>query len=314
MLDFFAKQKLPIILTIIGFFLTIISYFDVTDIAKLQISRTNNPIYPTYILGVVLILIAISLYIIEEDLLTILFSRNTLGWTKLGKVIKLEKGFGAKFRESEVNIIFGRIESLENSDFERTLIVLPANEFFDEDCIKDKRSSLGAFIQEKYPNQTEKIQLLIKEKLETLPNETVEKETGIFEKSYGIGSSVFLDQPLSSKQKILFLPITTKRVREGLRTEMYYVFKCINEIQRVVTDKRLDSVYIPLIGSGHGGLKKDVALFSMLLAVCDMINQPSGHNIRSFNVIVFQANPKEEPGVSPKNVKHLLKTTIGMFY
>ena len=191
---------------------------------------------------------------------------------------------------------------------------MPANEFFDEDCINDKRSSLGAFIQEKYPNQTEKIQLLIKEKLERLPNETVEKETGIFEKSYGIGSSVFLDQPLSSKQKILFLPITTKRVREGLRTEMYYVFKCINEIQRVVTDKRLDSVYIPLIGSGHGGLKKDVALFSMLLAVCDMINQPSGHNIRSFNVIVFQANPKEEPGVSPKNVKHLLKTTIGMFY
>ena len=51
---------------------------------------------------------------------------------------------------------------------------------------------------------------------------------------------------------------------EGLRAEMSYIFKAVNEIQRTVADKRLSSVYVPLIDSGHGGLKKEVALFSML--------------------------------------------------
>lgn len=313
MFQFLEKQKHPVILSALGFLLVITSYFEVADITKLQISRAASPIYPLYILGVLLIVSSILLYIFEENPADHSFGNSTFGWLTLGKVKKTKNGFSSVVNSSAINIIFGRIDEIE-SDAETSLIVLPSNEFFDDECINDKRSALGAFIQAKYPNQTEQIQCLIKERLMNLPSQDVEKETGIFQKSFGVGTCIFLDQPLSSKQKILFLSVTTKRAGEGLRAEMSYIFKAVNKIQGIVADKRLSSVYVPLIGSGHGGLKKEVALFGMLLAVCDALTRPSGHSIKSFNIIVFQASEKDKPNVSPEIAKRLLKTTTGMFF
>lgn len=313
MFQFLEKQKHPVILSALGFLLIIVSYFDVSDIAKLQISRASSPIYALYILGVFLILTSIIIYILEENSINSFLGNSTLGWLTLGKIRKTDNGFSSVVNSSTINIVFGRIESLE-SDAATSLIVLPSNEFFDDECINDRRSALGAFIQAKFPNQVDLIQDLIKERLINLPSKDVEKETGIFQQSFGVGTCIFLDQPLSSKEKILFLSVTTKRAGEGLRAEMSYIFKAINKVQTVVADKRLSSVYIPLIGSGHGGLKKEIALFGMLLAVCDALSRPSGHNIKSFNIVVFQSSEKDKPSVSLETAKHLLKTTTGMFF
>jgi hypothetical protein len=312
MFQFLEKQKYPVILSALGFIFVISSYFEVTDIAKLQISRAIVPIYPLFILGLSLILISIFLHISEETSPVYVFDKSIFGLLALDKVKKLKNGFRTVINSSAINIIFGRIELIE-IDTDTSLIVLPSNEFFDDECINDKRSSLGAFIQAKYPNQTDKVQSLIQEKLVELPFQNVEKETGVLQRSYGVGTSIYLDQPLSSKQKILFLSVTTKRAKEGLRAEISYVFKAINKIQGVVADKRLSTVYIPLIGSGHGGLKKEAALFGMLLAVCEMLARPSSHGIKSFNIIVFQASEKDKPNILPENAKRLLKTATGMF-
>ena len=311
MFQFLEKQKYPVILSAFGFLLVMASYFEV-NIANRHISKAINPIYPLYILGIFIIGISIFLYIFEEISLDHILGKSTFHWLKLGKVKKIKNGFRAIVNSSEINIIFGRIESIDN-DFDTSLIVLPANEFFDDECINDKRSALGAFVQAKYPNQTDQIQYLIKERLENLPSQDVEKEPGIVQQSYGIGTGIFIEQPLSSKQKILFLSVTTKRTGEGLRAEMSYIFKAVNEIQRIVADKRLSSVYVPLIGSGYGGLRTEVALFAMLVAVCEVMNRPYG-NIKSFNIIVFQANDKDKPNVSPETAKSLLKATTGMFF
>jgi hypothetical protein len=312
MFQFFEKQKYSVILSAFGFLLVIISYFDVADIAKLQISRTTNPAYPLYVLGITLILISICLYIFEEDSLARIFGESAIGWLTPRKVKKLKDGFSSTVNRSTIKVIFGRIDVIENNA-EKSLIVLPANEFFDDECIKDRGSALGAFMQAKYPNQIDQVKQLIDNKLEGFSSMEVEKKAGKFQKSYGIGASIFLDQILSTKHKILLVSVTTMRAGEGLRAEMSYIFRAINETLSIVADQRLRSVYIPLIGSGHGGLKKEVSLFVMLLAVCEVLHRPYGHNVEEFNIIVFQASEKDKPSISSEVVKHLLKTTTGMF-
>jgi hypothetical protein len=312
MFQFFEKQKYSVIIGAFGFLLVIISYFDVADIAKLQISRATSPVFPLYVLGIILILISICLYIFEEDSLARIFGKSPVGWLTPGKVNKLKSGFSSTINMSTINIIFGRIDVIEGNA-EKSLIVLPANEFFDDECIRDKVSALGAFMQAKYPNQIEEIKKLIDDKLKDLPFVEVEKKAGKFQKSYDIGTGVFLDQILSTKHKILLVSVTTMRAGEGLRAEMSYIFRAVKETLSIAADQRLSSVYIPLIGSGHGGLKKEVSLLAMLLAVCEVLYRPYGHNVEEFNIIIFQASEKDKPSISSEGVKHLLKTTTGMF-
>ncbi|MGK7873482.1 MAG: macro domain-containing protein [Xenococcaceae cyanobacterium] len=312
MFKFLENQKYPVILIVFGCLLAIISFFEVSDITKLQISRSAEPIYSLYVLGLILILISIFLYFSDENAPKQFLGKAPLGWLKTGSIRNLKNGFSSVITDSVINVIFGIIESIEREP-ERSLVVLPANEFFDDECINDKRSSLGAFIQAEYPNQIDNIKNLINKDLEKIPSQEVEKETGVVQLSYGIGTGIYLDQPLSSKNRILFLSVTTKRAGEGLRAEMSYIFKAVNEIQRIVADKRLRSVYVPLIGSGHGGLRKEVALFGMLLAVCGVLTRPSGRSIKEFNIVVFQANENHQPSVSPNSAKRLLGITTGMF-
>jgi hypothetical protein len=315
--QFLKIQNYLVILLVFGTILVLVSYFEGIDVSKLQTIKAANPIYPLCILGIFLIVCSIFLYSVEKNFTDHFFGNSTFRWLTLGKVEKVKNGFSSIINSSAINIIFGRIDTIE-SDVDTSLIVLPSNEFFDDECINDKRSALGAFIQAKYPDQTKQVQCLIKKKLVNLPSQDVEKEIGIFQKSFGVGTCIFLDlaldKSLSSQQKILFLSVTTKRAGEGLRAEISHIFTAVNKIQEIVADKRLSSVYIPLIGSGHGGLKKEAALFGMLLAVCDALNRPFSNNIESFNIIVFQASEKDKPDVSPEIAKRLLKTTTGMFF
>lgn len=312
MFDFLGKQKYPVILVVLGFFLTLVSYFEVEDITKLQFSRSSSPIYPLFFIGLLLIIISTFIYLYEEFTIDKNFSKIFFKSQKSVRVIKTKNGFSSFINSSLISIIFGRIESIKR-DMDSSLVILPANEFFDDECINDKRSALGAFIQSEYLNKTESIQYLINGKLQKIPYKNVEKESGVFQLSYGIGTGIYLEQPLSSKNKILFLSVTTKRAGEGLRTEVAYIFEAINQIQRIVADKRLSSVYMPLIGSGHGGLRKEVALFSILLAVCNVLTRTSSQSIKEFNIVIFQADKEKQPSIQPDLVKRLLKITIGMF-
>ena len=313
MFNFLENQKYPVILGALGFLLTIVSYFEVEDITKLQISRSTSPIYPLYLLGIILIIISVILYISEQVDSFQVLGKVSSGWLKLGRVRRIDSSLNAVVDQSVINIIFGRIEVVATDDIDAALVVLPANEFFDDECIHDKHSALGAFIQAEYPNQTGEIQFLINKELEKYPSQNIEKEADVFQLSYGIGTGVYLDQPLSSKNRILFLSVTTKRAGQGLRAEMSYIFEAVNEVQRVVADKRLKSVYIPLIGSGHGGLMKEIALFGMLLAVCGVLTRPSGQHIKEFNIIVFKKNQESQPSIPLNSAERLLKITTGMF-
>src|SRR5262249_2425296 len=53
---------------------------------------------------------------------------------------------------SELMLKFGRIEDCQ-CDGLGSVIALPANEFFDDECVTDSRSALGSFVLHHFDNQ-----------------------------------------------------------------------------------------------------------------------------------------------------------------
>ena len=303
MYKFLEKQSYLVILLVLGIFLFLFGFFDVTDISKLQVCARGSAVWPSAVLGTILCIVSVLLY--TQDNLA-------LGWFKTTKVKNVGDGLCAKFQGAEINIIFGRIEEVSKQQG-RCMVVLPANEYFDDECINDKKSTLGAYVNSNFPNQAEQLNRLITNELTAVKARKVEKEVGVEQDSYGIGAGVFLNEPLGSKQPILFLAVTIKRAGEGLRAEMSYIFQAVNKIQQEAADHRIDSVCVPIMGSGHGGLRKEVALFGLLLAICDGVTKPFGHHIRQYNVVVFRYHGNERPSISRKASKRLLKAALGMF-
>jgi hypothetical protein len=303
MFKFFEKQSYLVILLVLGMLLIIFSFFEVKDLSNLQVEPRNTIVWFGVVLGVVFA--GISLFFYGQD-------RLTLGWFKSASVRMTDNRLQANCGHTQINIIFSNIQAVAK-DMPTSMIVLPANEYFDDECIHDSKSSLGAYVQSVFPNQTGEVQKLIQEELATSKSRKIEKVPGITQASYGIGSGVFLKKPLHSNQPVLFISVTTKRAGEGLRAEMSHIFKAVKKIQEVAADNRIESVCIPVMGTGHGGLRKEVGLFSLVLAICDGVSKPSGHHLKQYNVVVYRANPKEKPSISINASKRILKTAIGLF-
>lgn len=62
---------------------------------------------------------------------------------------------------SEIRVATGRLEDYVPDD--KTLIVLPSNEYFDDECANDQRSSLGAYVHGKFEGQANAFDRLVQE-------------------------------------------------------------------------------------------------------------------------------------------------------
>jgi len=303
MFKLFEKQSYLVILLVIGCLLTILSIFDVKDFTNLQVEPRTTIVWLGVLIGIVLTGFALFFY--GQD-------RLTLGWFKSASVQMKDGQLQANCKNSQINISFAQLQEVA-SRMPESLVVLPANEYFDEECMHDANSSLGAYVQSIFPNQANEVQQLVKEKLATVESFEIEKEPGITQANYGVGFGVLLKEPLHSKQPVLFLSVTTKRAGEGLRAEMSHIFDAVKTIQEVAADNRVETVCIPVMGTGHGGLSKEVGLFSLILAICDGISKPSGHHLKQYNIVIYRANSKEKPSISIGLSKRILKTAVGLF-
>jgi hypothetical protein len=301
MFGFLTKQKYPAILLALGFILVLTSFFKIEDITKLQISPNAAPIYATFVIGIALIVLSIVIFLLGED---------GEGWLRPVKIKRLGKGHTTKIGQATLNVIYGKIQDYNTDAF--SVVVLPANEFFDDECLHDEKSSLGAYMQSKFSNQIDEIKQLIKAKLEGLATIKVKKEEGLFQHSYGTGKSIFLDHPLKSSHRIILTAVTSQRAGEGLRGEISFNFRAVQEVYKIIADKRVRKVYFPLLGAGHGCLGDEVALFSLVLAWAEILCKPVSPHLE-VNIIIFQPDETTKPEPNPRVVKRIIRMAIGMF-
>src|SRR5947208_2666335 len=77
--------------------------------------------------------------------------------------------------------------------------------------------------------------------------------------SYGIGRAIFLNE-LAPTHRIILVAATTERTGIGLRAEPHFLYAAWQGVVEMMNARRLNSLVIPVLGSGHGGMPLVVAL------------------------------------------------------
>jgi hypothetical protein len=200
---------------------------------------------------------------------------------------------------SDLTVAYGRIEDCP-FDHGQSVVVLPANEFLDDECISDVRSALGSFVKHHFADRIEELKKLIARLRAELPAAVVERESGRFQESVGVGTSLFIREPLGGSMNLILTAATRKRAGEGIKAEPSYVLSCLNSISRIMNDEKLTDVYMPLLGAGHGDLSNEVALFCLVSGIATLAD------IRHAHIVIYQRDATSEPSIAESVVDRML--------
>ena len=297
MLKLLLKHKIQYIFGIAGVVFILLSMFSVEDITKLQL---------TFVTPIKLVPLFTGIFFIILSFIGNFSHQLTvpLSWTALSKVKNTKDGYETILDHARVEVCFGQIQDFIKVSTQ-DLVVLPANDLFDDKCIHDTRSSLGAFMNHFFPNKIHEICVLVRQKLTKIIPLDQDNQSGQRHK-YEIGTTAYLDNPLSQDMRVAFLATTTVKENEGIQCEASDIFKAIKGLHLLMNSERLDTVIIPVIGSGHGGLKPVLSFFCMLVGFAECLAKTSGHHIKHVRIVIFQKDKNSKPAIPFWQVRRLL--------
>lgn len=188
---------------------------------------------------------------------------------------------------ANVLIEVGQIQNYQSEDL-RAVVALPANEYFDDECISDAHSSLGAFVQHHFETSVADFVSQVRRELIDVPSQRVPRAERRIEESYGIGETVFLSQPPG--HRLILVSATTERTGIGLRAEPHFLYAALEGIVEKMNERRLNSLTIPVLGSGHGGMPLPIAILFNLLAVRSILTEDLGRHMREVRIVVFSGD------------------------
>jgi Domain of unknown function (DUF6430) len=164
----------------------------------------------------------------------------------------------------EIRVIEGRIEECKTEA--GMVIALPCNEYFDDECVGDTRSALGAYVNRAFEGQCADFAGLVRaECARRLPKAKSQQKTDTEEApSFGAGRCVLLQKPLGRSTPIALVSTTTQRAGQGLASKISYLFDGMQELMKCLADARLNEVLMPVLGSGHGRIDPPLALVGLL--------------------------------------------------
>jgi O-acetyl-ADP-ribose deacetylase (regulator of RNase III) len=189
---------------------------------------------------------------------------------------------------TSVCVEVGRIQDCQSNDT-RAVIALPANEYFDDECISDTNSSLGAFVQHHFKNSVADFVRQVSAALIEVPSQRVPRAERRIDESYGIGEAILLSK-LQPDYRLILVSATTERTGVGLRAEPHFLYAALESVIEKMNEHRLNHLVMPVFGSGHGGMPLAVAILFNLLAVRSILAEDLGRNIREIRIVVFEGN------------------------
>jgi Domain of unknown function (DUF6430) len=300
-LEFAQKTSFHTIVFLAGLLLVFVSVFHVDNLGKWQVTASPTVTYSAYIIGVVLILFALAAFT-----RTLYLSSEANAYSKTGaRISSGNDRVVANLGNSTITVTLGRLEQAI-TDPSRTLVVLPANEYFNDHCINDSRSALGAFVQAKFSGRTREFESLVSAALRGLPSNKVIVGADTWD-SYGVGTTIYLDRPLKEGHRILLAAATTERPGEGLRGSIPALFTIVEAANRVAKERRIPEIVLPIIGAGHGSICAEHALIVQFLAWSALIYANPGQKL-AIRIVVFRSNPASESAVNLKSIASLLRT------
>jgi len=293
----FLKLPFTLIVFIGGILLIIVAFYTPSELTKLSFTPRINYVWPLFIIGILLVITSFVMYLLPNGILKLYRRERPL--------------ISTKANDTTIRILFGKIEDYECSQ-EDTAIVLSGNEYFDDHVFYDRSTALGAYLHKYFEHDLDQLIKVIRDALKNYPSQLVEKEKGKFEKSYGIGATLFLDRPLHSNKRLILTSAITRRADEGLRADMTYICNSVRSVFQLLQRTQIHRIFLPILGAGHGGITQNLALFILLSTIIEFLRRKPGHHIHEVNIIVFQANKKSPPEISEKDVQQILDIVLSI--
>jgi Domain of unknown function (DUF6430) len=276
-----------LILLLAGIATLLLSRFDVST-TPFQIARRGS-------VDIYTLLIAIGLFALFAlgVLLEFLSKKNRLAAS--GSFSSGNESLPIFFGNLQVDVRFGKIEESTTSD----AIALPVNEYFDSDCLKDPKSSTGAYFLGRFRDQFAQVEQVLQTALSDLKSQSIEKNVGEVAKSYGTGIAV----PLAFPGRLIFL-ISMSRQRPGRGIHCYedFVFAGVRSLNELCHRYRVQSLDLPLLGSGHGGMIPRRALIALLLALASISGET---HLRTVTIVIYKGDPKK-PKIDEREVSFIV--------
>jgi hypothetical protein len=207
----------------------------------------------------------------------------------------------------EIRVCCGRLEQYSADD--KTVVVLPCNEYFDDQCAYDTSSALGAYVNKSFAGQIDKFLALSKEECKKRLGAGIEQQKTDDERavSYGAGHALLLLKPLGRDTPVALVSTTTQRAGHGLSAKSSYLFDGICELVKRLVDARLRDVVMPILGAGHGRLGGPFAFVNLVMAVAEALrSMPGGSPLRTVTIVVFQKDSSSLPQVHRTVIKRTL--------
>jgi hypothetical protein len=246
-----------------GIFLLLGSFFDYDNTQGLSLH--GNPHWIMVVFGLVLIVAAIIIFILTHD----------TGGTRTR--LDYDKGMEIKRDDLKIIIKKGEIQSIHDTT-RNSAIVLPANTTFIDTCASDARSAMGAFFTTHFPEEIGQLPSELRKFLDSIG---IQAEN---DAQYPTGTTVLLPDRFAKPARIIITASTIRTPGSGIVSNPQIICKCIDEILKATADQRIDTLYLPILGSGHGGVDCGLALLFLLFAV--LHSSKTYHHIKVVHIVV----------------------------
>lgn len=159
-------------------------------------------------------------------------------------------------------------------------IILPANTSFVDDCITDRKSALGAFFLTHFPDRIPEARKTMQDVLDQSNHRRGD------DGAYPAGTTIILPSPFDRPCPLLITASTIRKPHVGILANPTTVCDCVRNIFAVTADRKIDTLYMPILGSGHGGLEKHEALLFLLLSIRHYAKYH--HHLKRVEVVVWE--------------------------
>lgn len=206
---------------------------------------------------------------------------STIEKSILRKKYNLKKGINLCYGETSLSIQLGKIEeAIIKSD--NAAFVLPSNTSFIDDCIRDKKSAMGAIFHKFFIDKIEYATTDIKDILEKSGHKP--DDSGY----YPASTTIILSEKYDKVAKCILTASTVKQDKIGFQTRPDFICECIRQVFEITSDKKIDTLLTPIFGSGRGGLDINDALFFMIGAIKFYAHK--FHHIKNISIFVIETD------------------------
>lgn len=190
--------------------------------------------------------------------------------TSLTVVTQMSVGQGS------ISVCAGRIETIPVDS--TSLVILPANECFDDTCFSDPNTAAGAFITTHYRQVPEFRAALTATLQRDYPNVVPGGR-------HELGTTAYLPYP-GSYGLLLAAVVQPRPGGNGEQADPGTLFAVVRAGGAAALHNRLRHVYIPVIGAGRGSLPLAMALLVQLIAWAEFLHANSGAGLH-VHIVVF---------------------------